>query len=676
MLSAQIKRKLLADMIRIRTLEEGIVARYGEQEMRCPVHLSIGQEASAVGICSALKTSDWAFSGHRNHAHYIAKGGSIQRMLAEIYGKATGCCGGKGGSMHLTDLDAGFIGATPIVGSTVPIAVGAALTAQYQHPGKVVVIFLGDGAMEAGVVSESINFAVLKNLPILFVCENNLYSVYSPMSVRQPSQRSLSQFAEGHGIKTQSIDGNDVELVFNAASIAVESVRAGHGPHFIELKTYRWREHCGPNFDNDIGYRTEEEFIAWKLKDPIALYSQQFSNVEEEFNKAELEVNQAFDFAKSSAFPQLDAASQYIYAPSPVLQVNDQETTRMLSYSDALREAQDICLEKDQDTYLMGLGVPDPKGIFGTTLALQDKYGVDRVFDIPLSENAITGVALGSAITGLRPILTHQRVDFALVSIEQIVNQAAKWHYMFNGQMKAPLVIRMIIGRGWGQGPQHSQSLHAWFGHIPGLKVIMPTTAYDAKGMLISAIEDNNPVICLEHRWLYGIQDKVPEGIYRVPLDKARVVREGEDITLIGVSYMTLECLSAAEILAEHGIKVEVIDLRSIRPLDSDTILASVLKTGRVLIVDHAELACSVASEIAAMVSENIFDQLKSSPARMGLPDHPVPTSAALADHYYPLANTIAQRVCEILKVDVSLNVMPSTNKRLDQPDPSFKGPF
>lgn len=676
MLSDEIKRKLLRDMIRIRSLEEGIVARYGEQEMRCPVHLSIGQEASAVGVCSALKASDWAFSGHRNHAHYIAKGGSLQKMLAEIYGKATGCCGGKGGSMHLTDLDAGFIGATPIVGSTVPIAVGAALTAKYKHPGKVVVIFLGDGAMEAGVVSESINLAVLKNLPIIFICENNLYSVYSPMSVRQPPQRSISQFAEGHGIKTESVDGNDVEVVFKTVTQVVENVRAGHGPCFIELKTYRWREHCGPNFDNDIGYRSEEEFIAWKKKDPIALYSPQFSNTEEEFQKAEIEVNQAFDFARSSPFPDLNTASQNVCALSDEIEENDAQTSRMLSYAGALREAQDICLEQNQDAYLMGLGVPDPKGVFGTTLALQDKYGEDRVFDIPLSENALTGVALGSAITGLRPILTHQRVDFALVSIEQIVNQAAKWHYMFNGQMNASLVIRMIIGRGWGQGPQHSQSLHAWFAHIPGLKVIMPTTAYDAKGMLIAAIEDNNPVICLEHRWLYGIQDKVPQGVYRVPLDKARVVQEGADITLIGVSYMTLECLSAAEMLAEHGVKVEVIDLRSIRPLDSDTILASVLKTGRVLIVDHAELACGVASEIAAMVSENLFDQLKSTPARMGLPDYPVPTSTVLADHYYPLASDIAQRVCEILKLDVTLNTLPSMNKRLDQPDPSFKGPF
>ena len=186
---------------------------------------------------------------------------------------------------------------------------------------------------------------------------------------------------------------------------------------------------------------------------------------------------------------------------------------REVSFAEAVREAQDNCLEKFNESYLMGLGVPDPKGIFGTTLGLQNKHGKERVFDIPLSENAMTGVAVGSAITGLRPILTHQRIDFALVSIDQIVNQAAKWHYMFNGTMKVPMVIRMIIGRGWGQGPQHSQSLHAWFAHIPGLKVIIPSNPYDAKGMLISAIEDDNPVIFLEHRWLHSMKGFVPENI-------------------------------------------------------------------------------------------------------------------------------------------------------------------
>ena len=309
------RQRLLHDMLRIRLVEEAIAGRYPEWEMRCPVHLSIGQEAAAVGVCAALERRDWAFSGHRNHAHYLAKGGDLRRMLAEIYGKATGCCGGKGGSMHLTDAEAGFIGATPIVGSTVPIAVGAALTAQRQREGRVVAIFLGDGAMETGVVHESLNFAVLKVLPVLFVCENNLYSVYSPLSVRQPPQRTIAQLAGGHGLPVHSVDGNDVEAVWATAVAAVAHLRAGGGPVFLDLATYRWREHCGPHYDNDIGYRTEAEFETWRARDPIALMQTRIGGDHAaERATIQAEIDQALEYARSSLFPEPTAAAAHVYA--------------------------------------------------------------------------------------------------------------------------------------------------------------------------------------------------------------------------------------------------------------------------------------------------------------------------------------------------------------------------
>ena len=350
--------------------------------------------------------------------------------------------------------------------------------------------------------------------------------------------------------------------------------------------------------------------------------------------------------------------------------------TRHITYAEALREAQDYCLGAYSEVYLMGLGVPDPKGVFGSTLGLQDKYGPNRVFDVPLSENAMTGVALGSAISGMRPILTHQRVDFALSSIEQLVNQAAKWHYMFGGQMSAPMVVRMVIGRGWGQGPQHSQSLHSWFAHIPGLKVILPTSPHDAKGMLISAIEDDNPVICLEHRWLYGLTDSVPEESYRVPIGEGRVVRPGTDITLVGVSYMTLECLRAAGSLAQHGVSAEVIDLRSARPLPTELILSSIGKTGLVLSVDHAHTVCGVAGEISAMATEHLFDQLQGPPQRLGLPDHPVPTSPAQSKNYYPLHQEIVLTCMRMMSLPEPPMPPELQEEPLDQPDISFVGPF
>lgn len=351
--------------------------------------------------------------------------------------------------------------------------------------------------------------------------------------------------------------------------------------------------------------------------------------------------------------------------------------SRTLSYAEALREAQDLCLAAYPEVFLMGLGAPDPKGIFGSTLGLQQKYGPQRVFDIPLSENAITGIALGAAISGMRPILTHQRVDFAIIAMEQLVNQAAKWHYMFGGTMRAPLVVRMVIGRGWGQGPQHSQSLQAWFAHIPGLKVVMPTTSHDAKGLLIAAVEDDNPVVILEYRWLYGIRDEVPEGHYQTPIGQARILRRGTDIALVGISYMVLEALRAAERLAQEGVSAEVIDLRTIRPWDKETVLDSVRKTGRLVVADTGWSAFGVAAEVIATVVEEEFSSLKAAPERVALPDCPSPTSPPLAAQFYPRAGHIhlaAKRSLGLEPITDLLAVTPE--QHLDVPDASFKGPF
>ena len=674
--------ELLRSMTRIRSVEEEIARRYSEQKMRCPVHLSIGQESVAVGISAALNRSDWAFSGHRNHAHYLAKGGNLNSMIAEIYGKETGCCGGRGGSMHLSDLECGFIGATPIVASTVPIAAGAALSAKNEGKSRIVVIYLGDGAMEAGVVSETMNFAAVKKLPILFVCENNLYSVYSPLTVQQPENRSLCSFAKSHSIKSIELKSDDVEEIYKAAKIAVNEVRSSQEPYFLEIPTYRWREHCGPNFDNDIGYRTEEEYKEWKGRDPIRkLKAQHGINLAvEENDKIKKEIQTAFENAENANYPRSETRADGVY-PKPVTNnttIAPRRADRRISYAEALREAQQLGLKKFSGAYLMGLGVPDPKGIFGSTLGLAEEFGSSRVFDIPLSEHAVTGIAIGSALTGMRPILTHQRVDFALVSIDQIVNQAAKWHYMFNKSMRVPLVIRMIIGRGWGQGPQHSQSLHAWFAHIPGLKVIMPSTAYDAKGLFLSALYDDSPVILMEHRWLYHIKDEVPEEEYLVPLDKAKVLKTGSDITLIGLSYTVLECMKASKILSKLKIDCEVIDLVSARPIDTNTITNSVKTTGRLIIVDHADPTCGIASEISAIATETCFSQLKSTPSRISLPNHPVPTSPSLSKGYYPTSTDIVRRACKMMNVQVKEELLELNNELNwgDQPSKSFEGPF
>ncbi len=350
---------------------------------------------------------------------------------------------------------------------------------------------------------------------------------------------------------------------------------------------------------------------------------------------------------------------------------------RELSFAMAINEATDLCLKKDSAVYIMGLGVPDPKGIFGSTLGLQQKYGSMRVMDMPASENSMTGVAIGSALVGMRPILTHQRIDFALLAMDQIINNAAKWHYMFGGKSSVPITVRMIIGRGWGQGAQHSQNFQALYMHIPGLKVVMPTTPYDAKGLLISSIEDDNPVIFIEHRWLYNIMGHVPEGVYRVPLGKAKIVRSGKDITIASTSYMTLESIRASDFLAKAGVDVEVVDIRTLKPLDEDLILESVRKTGRLIIVDLGYSTGGVGAEVAARVAEKAFHDLRGPIRRISLPDCPTPTSRVLIKDYYPRAEQIVQTIADMLSLGKTSELEWSDETVVyDAPDKSFTGPF
>jgi len=353
-------------------------------------------------------------------------------------------------------------------------------------------------------------------------------------------------------------------------------------------------------------------------------------------------------------------------------------SVRQLKYSEALREAADVCLERDPKVYMLGLGVPDPIGVFGTTAGLREKHGANRVFDMPIAENAMTGIALGSCLVGMRPVMTHMRLEFSMTAMDQICNQAAKWHYMFGGQSAVPLTMRMIIGRGWGQGPQHSQSLHAWFAHIPGLKVVMPTTPYDAKGMLITAIEDNNPVVFLEHRWLYNIHGPVPEGHYTVPFTP-RLANEGKDATIVSLSYATLDAIKALRELEKDGIKCDLIDLRAIAPLDDTLILESVARTGRLIVVDQGTLTAGFSAEIIARVSEKAFAHLKAPPIRVALPDCPTPTTRALSNFYYPTPGHIVAAVRKSMGLsyeeDPFTNIDPA-DKTMDVPDKEFTGPF
>jgi len=348
-----------------------------------------------------------------------------------------------------------------------------------------------------------------------------------------------------------------------------------------------------------------------------------------------------------------------------------------ISFAKAINDALHVAMRLDGKVICYGLGTDDPKGVFGTTLGLQAEFGEDRVFDMPTSENALTGIGIGAALYGYKPVMTHQRLDFALLSMDQVINNAAKWHFMFDGRHSVPITIRMIIGRGWGQGPTHSQNLHAWFGHIPGLKVVMPATAEDAKGLLLSSIFDPNPVIFLEHRWLHNVQGAVPPGDYRVPIGKAATLRQGDDVTIVGMSYMTIEALHAADHLAERGVKCDVIDLRTIRPLDLDAIAASVRRTGRLLVLDTGVVTGSVAGEIVAAISERCWSDLRAAPKRVAMPDSPEPTSAALTKDFYNRAEHVVAAVGAMLGRDFDAGLLAERRKGpYDVPGDWFTGPF
>jgi len=347
---------------------------------------------------------------------------------------------------------------------------------------------------------------------------------------------------------------------------------------------------------------------------------------------------------------------------------------RVIAYSDALAEATMMAMERDPSVFVMGVGVDDPGGIFGSTRAPYLRFGDARVFDTPISECALTGVAVGAAMSGMRPMMVHARNDFLLLTLDQLANHGAKWSYMAGGRLKAPVVVRAVIGRGWGQAAQHSQSLQAVVAHFPGLQVIMPATPYDAKGMLLSALTGDWPVVCIEHRWSFGQTGEVPEEFYTVPIGEAHVARPGRDVTVVAISQMVGESLKAASLLAAQGVEAEVIDLRSIRPWDVEAVCASVQRTGRLVIADTGWVTFGVGAEISARVSERLLHELRAPVRRVGLPAVPTPCAPVLERAYYPGADDVARAVLEVMRgASTGEGLDSAAESRLHKP---FHGPF
>jgi len=345
---------------------------------------------------------------------------------------------------------------------------------------------------------------------------------------------------------------------------------------------------------------------------------------------------------------------------------------RSISYCEALREAQTQEMKRDKNVFIYGLGVPDHKAIFGSTAGIHEAFGKDRCFDTPLSEDTMTGFGLGAALNGMRPIHVHIRVDFLLLAMNQLANMVSSYQYMSGGTLKVPLVIRAIVGRGWGQGCQHSKSMYSVFAHIPGLKVIMPTTPKDAKGLLVSAIRDDNPVICIEHRWLYWQEGEVPEEPFTIPIGESNILKKGKDITIVAMSWMNIEALKAAKILNKRGISIEIIDPRTISPINDEAIIDSVEKTGRCIIADNDWTFCGFSAELAAVISQKCFGKLKQPIERIGFAFTPCPTVRCLENEFYPNAVNIVRAV----EKQLGLSETDLTGEEFYSHEKRFKGPF
>ena len=602
------------------------------------LHLYIGQEATGVGICAHLRRTDWITSTHRGHGHALAKGGDPKRIMAELFGKADGICGGRGGTMHLYDRSIGLFGTNGIVAAGIGHATGAGMAARQQGRDDIGVSFFGDGGSNHGNFHETLNFAAVQHAPVVFVCENNLYATATPFRT-VTLNTDIASKAASYGMPGVAVDGNDVFAVWLAMQEASERARSGGGPTLLECRTYRTVGHH--EGDPVVGtYRTQEEIDAWVKRDPIDMYrkrlvqdfgiatAEDLGGIEAHIEKV---VQEALEFARSSPEPDPATVRQHVYAnpvnPPEALRPQPAGLTVKQGWLEAVRDGIAEEMRANPTILYFGEGTGERGGSFAHTKGLWAEFGPDRMVDTPISEQGFTSTAVGASATGARTVSDLMFADFAFETAGQIFLQAAKLRYMSNGQMNAPMVVRVGAGALRSSGPHHSGMYHPVFAHMPGLIVCVPSTPADAKGLMKTALRAGDPVIMLEPKALFASKGEVPVGEHYVPFGVARIARAGREITIVAAGQQVHKALEAADILAGEGVQCEVIDLRTIMPLDIDTIVQSVRKTHRLLVVDEAWAMCGMGAEIAQAINELAFDELDAPAGRL----HTAPTSHPFA---------------------------------------------
>ncbi|MCE6967251.1 pyruvate dehydrogenase (acetyl-transferring) E1 component subunit alpha [Cereibacter sphaeroides] len=648
--------ELLAGMIRVRRFEDRCAELYTQEKIRGFLHLYDGQEAVAVGAIPVLEPQDRVVATYREHGHALARGVPMNRVMAEMFGKSGGASGGRGGSMHIFDAGHNFYGGNAIVGAGLPLATGLALADRMRGLPQATACFFGEGAVAEGAFHEALNLAALWSLPVLFVCENNGYAMGSALQ-RTESNTDIRAKAAAYGIAAVGVDGMDVVAVEAAARRAVAAIREEGRPQFLECLTYRFRAHS--MFDAQL-YRSRDEVEEWRRKGPIVrfqswltqnglLHPDEISALE---SAIDLEIEEAVQFAEQSDWEPVESLCRHVVAeprPTPPEAAPPTGKPEETTYRDAIRQAIREALQKDERVLLMGEDVGAYGGCYAVSKGLMEEFGPERVRDTPLSEAGFTGAGIGAALGGLLPIVEVMTVNFSLLALDQILNTAATLRHMSGGQFGVPLVIRMATGAGRQLAAQHSHSLEGWYAHIPGLRVLAPATLEDARGMLWTALQDPDPVLIFEHVLLYNRGGLLAADAGAVEIDRAAIRRPGRDLSLIAYGGSLWKALEAAERLARDGIEAEVIDLRTLRPLDEATIMESLARTRRAVVIDEAWRSGSLAAEVAARIGEQAFWRLDAPVARVCTAEVPIPYPKHLEDAALPQVDGIVSAARALL---------------------------
>ena len=652
-LSTEQSLSIYRTMLRIAACDRQIQQLLASGAVQFMYYPCAGQEAISAAIAETLTEDDYVLTTYRCIHDAVAAGTPVVEIMAEILGKASGTSKGKGGPMHLSDPNSGLMVTTGIVGGTLPISTGLGLAAKLKGTEQVTVCNFGDGAANIGAFGESLNLASLKKLPVVFVCQNNLYAEYTSLADSTASE-SLADRGPAYAMPGVRVDGTDPAAVHAAAAEAVARARRGDGPTLLECVAHRLQGHY---FGSDESHMDQAALAAAREPTPITRFETRLTeagiakadDLAAIRDEVDAEIDAAVETALNAADPEPSALFEDVFADSAHIPYRDSGSrpeepdlsgmeTAELPYSVAITQALEQAMAADESVITMGEDIADPAGGVGkVTLGLSTRFGNDRVMATPISEQAIIGTAIGSSMVGFKPVPEIMINDFLMVCMDQVANHAAKLRYMSGGRTSVPITIRTVNAGNVGRfGAQHSQSLETWLAHMPGIKVVVPSNAVDAKGLLLSCIDDPDPCVFLEAMRLYYNPDAVPAEPYRVPLGLAAVKRAGTDVSLISYGWTVLECLAAADRLSEDGISAEVVDIRTLVPLDWQGILASVAKTRRAVIVHPSTEFCGFGAELASKLHETLHGELLAPVRRLGAVYTPPPFTLALEPHHFP----------------------------------------